>query len=54
MGNWDVFRNILRPVRYKDGWTMSDDFKDLRKMTKLKFTVKHRGKGDGMFTISDC
>ncbi|KAF8860682.1 eukaryotic translation initiation factor-like protein 2C 2 [Acephala macrosclerotiorum] len=46
MGNWDVFRNILRPVKYKDGWTMSDDFKDLRKMSKLKFTVKHRGKGD--------
>ncbi|CZR64330.1 related to argonaute like post-transcriptional gene silencing protein QDE-2 [Phialocephala subalpina] len=46
MGNWDVFRTILRPVKYKDGWTMSDDFKDLRKMCKLKFTVKHRGKND--------
>ncbi|KAE8440738.1 hypothetical protein EG329_006633 [Mollisiaceae sp. DMI_Dod_QoI] len=46
-GNWDTFRNILRPVKdAKVGWTMSDDFKTLRKMCKLKFTVKHRGKQD--------
>lgn len=27
-------------------WTFSNDFKELRKMAKLKFRVKHRGKQD--------
>jgi hypothetical protein len=28
---------------------MSEDFKLLRRMVKLKFRVKHRGKKDGKF-----
>lgn len=40
---------ILKPVKdsKKNCFTMSDDFKNLRKLTKLRFTVKHRAKGDG-------
>ena len=41
---YDIFRNLLLPAKYKDGTTMSEDFKNLRKMAKLKFYVKHRGK----------
>lgn len=28
---------------------MSEDFKDLRKLAKLRFRVKHRGKADGKY-----
>jgi eukaryotic translation initiation factor 2C len=46
--SYQVFRDNLLPVRGLNGqFTMSEDFKTLRKMTKLKFIVKHRGKGDG-------
>jgi hypothetical protein len=41
------FRDALQPVKFQDTWTMSGSFKDLRKMMKLKFTVKHRGKESG-------
>ncbi|EKD12356.1 piwi domain-containing protein [Drepanopeziza brunnea f. sp. 'multigermtubi' MB_m1] len=45
--SYQVFRDNLLPVRGPNGQpTMSEDFKTLRKMTKLKFIVKHRGKGD--------
>ncbi|GAO18386.1 uncharacterized protein UV8b_05404 [Ustilaginoidea virens] len=34
--------NVLRPVQGRDGkWQSSDAFKHLRKMRRLKFTVKH-------------
>ncbi|KUJ10732.1 eukaryotic translation initiation factor-like protein 2C 2 [Mollisia scopiformis] len=47
--NWDVFRQNLRPIKDgKGGWTWSEDLKLLRKMAKLKFTVKHRGKQDDL------
>lgn len=32
-------------------WTQSDSFKTLRKMAKLRFTVKHRGKEGGMLNL---
>lgn len=48
--SYTLFRDLLLPVRGLNGqYTMSEDFKMLRKMTKLKFVVKHRGKGDGRF-----
>jgi hypothetical protein len=47
-----VFRDILSPVKYNDGWTMSPDFKELRKLVKLKFILTHRGKKDGMETTN--
>jgi len=50
--NWLVFRDILSPVKYNDGWTMSPDFKELRKLVKLKFILTHRGKKDGMETTN--
>lgn len=50
--SWDTFRLNLMPVKDKLGhFTWSEDFKTLRKMAKLKFTVKHRGKSDGMSAI---
>ena len=46
--DYKVFRNLLLPVKMKGGgFTMSEDFKNLRKMHKLKFYVKHRGKENG-------
>lgn len=42
--DWGVFVNQLKPVKSAAGWTMSDDFKNLRKFCKLKFFAKHRGK----------
>jgi len=45
--DYGVFGNLLLPVKYKDGYTMSEEFKSLRKMAKLKFFVKHRGKAAG-------
>ncbi|CAL3971616.1 unnamed protein product [Diplocarpon coronariae] len=46
--SYTTFRDNLLPVRdvKHGGWTMSEDFKTLRKLVKLKFIVKHRGKGD--------
>lgn len=42
---WTVFRDLLSPIKDKFGhWAMSMDFRELRRMTKLRFTVKHRGK----------
>jgi eukaryotic translation initiation factor 2C len=47
--SYAVFQTLLRPVRTKDGIiTQSDEFKELRKMTNLKFVVKHRGKAESM------
>jgi eukaryotic translation initiation factor 2C len=40
-----TFRDLMMPIKEKDGgWTMSRDFKELRKLSKLRFTIKHRGK----------
>jgi eukaryotic translation initiation factor 2C len=48
--SYDIFRDLMRPVKDKNGnITMSPDFKNLRKMVKLKFYVKHRGKAESMF-----
>ncbi|KAL2072104.1 hypothetical protein VTL71DRAFT_11447 [Oculimacula yallundae] len=45
--SYQVFRDLLLPVKDgKGGWTKSEDFKNLAKFVKLKFVVKHRGKGD--------
>lgn len=50
-GDYATFHRLLLPVKGKDGRpTQSADFKELRKMAKLKFTVKHRGKQDGKST----
>ncbi|KAG5985359.1 hypothetical protein E4U55_004583 [Claviceps digitariae] len=46
----------LRPVRDKQGrWQMSDAFKHMRRMRKLKFTVKHpnRTATDKVYTVVD-
>jgi eukaryotic translation initiation factor 2C len=47
--SYTVFRDLLKPVKDpKTGVvTQSEDFKNLRKLAKLKFRVKHRGKADG-------
>jgi eukaryotic translation initiation factor 2C len=44
--SYTVFRDQLLPVKTQTPglWTQSSDFKELRKMAKLKFRVKHRGK----------
>ena len=48
--SYDVFQNLLRPIRGMDNKiTMSNDFKNLRKMAKLKFWVKHRGKTESTY-----
>jgi eukaryotic translation initiation factor 2C len=53
--SYTVFRDILKPVKDgKGGVTQSEDFKNLRKMAKLKFRVKHRGKQDGRSNTLDC
>jgi len=46
--DYKVFAQQLLPVKMKGGgFTMSEDFKNLRKMYKLKFHIKHRGKENG-------
>ncbi|KAG9244119.1 Piwi domain-containing protein [Calycina marina] len=45
--DYKIFAQLLKPVKMKTagvGMTMSEDFKTLRKMHKLRFHVKHRGK----------
>ncbi|KAH7395607.1 eukaryotic translation initiation factor-like protein 2C 2 [Cadophora sp. MPI-SDFR-AT-0126] len=45
--SYTVFRDLLLPVKDgKGGWAKSEDFKNLSRFVKLKFIVKHRGKGD--------
>ncbi|KAH7370050.1 Piwi domain-containing protein [Rhexocercosporidium sp. MPI-PUGE-AT-0058] len=45
--SYTVFRDLLLPIKDgKGGWTKSEDFKNLARLAKLKFIVKHRGKGD--------
>ncbi|KAE9369735.1 Piwi-domain-containing protein [Stipitochalara longipes BDJ] len=45
--SYTIFRDLLKPVKTPKGVvTQSEDFKNLRKMAKLKFRVKHRGKAD--------
>ncbi len=49
--SYTIFRDILLPVKdAKGNYGKSEDFKNLSKMVKLKFTVKHRGKNDGKKT----
>ena len=48
--SYTVFRDLLKPSSNpKGGSTQSEDFKLLKRMAKLKFVVKHRGKNDGTF-----
>jgi eukaryotic translation initiation factor 2C len=50
--SYQVFQTLLLPAPDgKGGITMSEDFKNLRKMAKLKFWVKHRGKAESKFPI---
>jgi hypothetical protein len=50
--NYVEFRDMLKPVEMANGqMTRSDIFKHLRKMQKLRFTVKHRGKEQGMLNL---
>jgi eukaryotic translation initiation factor 2C len=43
--SYTVFRDLLLPVKTSNGgFTKSPDFKELTKLGKLKFKVKHRGK----------
>lgn len=52
----DNLSQELRPVRGKDGnWEMSDAFKYLRKMRKLRFSVRHPGRpqSDKLYTACD-
>ncbi|KAH8819457.1 eukaryotic translation initiation factor-like protein 2C 2 [Xylogone sp. PMI_703] len=46
------FRTALYPVRKNGEVFRSDAFKNLRKMSKLKFRVKHRGKADNQKTYT--
>jgi len=49
--DYKIFAQQLLPVKMRGGGiTMSEDFKNLRKMHKLKFHVKHRGKEDGKYS----
>jgi eukaryotic translation initiation factor 2C len=49
--SYTVFRDQVKPIPDgRGGFTMSQDFKLLRQMVKLKFRVKHRGKKDGKFS----
>lgn len=46
----------LRPVRTKAGrWESSDAFKQLRKLRRLKFTIRHRNRRDDdkIYTVQD-
>lgn len=45
----------LQPVAIEDRWGQSDAFKHLRKLRKLRFTVRHpnRGASDKVYTIQD-
>jgi eukaryotic translation initiation factor 2C len=46
--DYTTFARLLLPIKDgRGGTTQSEEFKLLRKMAKLKFTVKHRGKTDG-------
>ncbi|EGX96643.1 eukaryotic translation initiation factor 2C 2 [Cordyceps militaris CM01] len=55
--NPNDFANQLKPVRGKnDKWETSDAFKQLRKLRRLKFTVRHPNRtapGDKIYTIQD-
>ncbi|KAF5000779.1 hypothetical protein FDECE_11134 [Fusarium decemcellulare] len=47
---------LLRPVQNKGGrWTSSDGFKQLRKLRRLKFTIKHanRPNPEKVYTVQD-
>jgi eukaryotic translation initiation factor 2C len=44
----------LESVPYGKGWTQSEDFKELRKMQKIKFKVKWFPKGDTSKYLSPC
>lgn len=48
--DYNVFTNLVAPAKNntKNTWEKTEEFKDLAKMVKLRFTVKHRGKNDGM------
>ncbi|KAM0503725.1 hypothetical protein ACHAP8_002966 [Fusarium lateritium] len=50
-----TLNEILKPVRGKKGWESSDAFKQLRKLRRLKFKVKHKGRKneDKLYTIQD-
>jgi eukaryotic translation initiation factor 2C len=50
-----TLNEILKPVRGKNGWESSDGFKQLRKLRRLKFKVKHKGRPneDKLYTIQD-
>ncbi|KAI9643732.1 Protein argonaute [Ciborinia camelliae] len=52
--DYQVFRQGLIPVKnLKTGRNeKSSDFKTLEKMKKLKFTLKHHGKQDGMLFLT--
>lgn len=52
--SYTVFRDLLKPIKdtkHPGQVTQSEDFKNLRKLAKLKFRVKHRGKADGSSSI---
>jgi eukaryotic translation initiation factor 2C len=52
--SYTVFRDLLKPIKdtkHPGQVTQSEDFKNLRKLAKLKFRVKHRGKADGKSII---
>lgn len=54
--NYLNFRDLLYPVKdpnVRGGYTQSRDFKELRKLVKLQFSIKHRGKEceDKAYTI---
>lgn len=44
--DWGVFHQLIAPVNGPNGPTMSEEFKNLRKMSKLKFTVAHTQEKD--------
>jgi eukaryotic translation initiation factor 2C len=49
--SYQVFQTLMLPAKDgKGGITMSEDFKNLRKMAKLKFWVKHRGKAESKYS----
>ena len=50
-GSWPAFRDSLFPVKNPQNGkvTWPEAMKHLHKMTKLKFTVKHRGKNESKF-----
>ena len=54
--SYTIFRDQLLPVKggSPGQWTMSNDFKELRKMSKLRFRVKHRGKQEDKKICEYC